>query len=132
MPYEQLRALLEERSAEVEVLRNKLEQREASLEVLRRNFEDQVGNSKYSEHVYSTLQLVLNSLVGMQRKIADFVFPSHIALASADKPGHIVGLPSFCSVTNRLHTGTQYLAIHWSLFAADLCRPNVRKPRSIV
>jgi hypothetical protein len=43
VPYEQLRALLEERSGELEVLRNRLEQREASLDLLRRNAEAQVG-----------------------------------------------------------------------------------------
>jgi hypothetical protein len=42
VPYEQLRLLLEERSAEAEVLRTRLEQREASLEINRKHYELQV------------------------------------------------------------------------------------------
>jgi hypothetical protein len=42
VPYEQLRLLLEERSAEAEVLRTRLEQREASLEINRKHYEQQV------------------------------------------------------------------------------------------
>ncbi|WIA18956.1 hypothetical protein OEZ85_003625 [Tetradesmus obliquus] len=41
VPYEQLRLLLEERSAEAEVLRTRLEQREASLEINRKHYEQQ-------------------------------------------------------------------------------------------
>jgi hypothetical protein len=42
VPYEQLRLLLEERSAEAEVLRTRLEQGEASLEINRKHYEQQV------------------------------------------------------------------------------------------
>lgn len=52
VPYEQLRLLLEERSAELEVLCNRLLQREASLEVMRRNFEQQVGGC-WGDPVYN-------------------------------------------------------------------------------
>jgi len=45
IPYEQLRLLLEERTAELEVLRNRLEQRDAGLEVMRRNYQAQVGQA---------------------------------------------------------------------------------------
>lgn len=54
VPYEQLRLLLEERSAEAEVLRTRLQQREASLEINRKQHEQQVRCSFHHsvQHAY--------------------------------------------------------------------------------